>query len=50
MLTLSDVAAHLNCTVNIVRKLIRAGQLRAVRFSPRVVRVPEQSVVAFLDQ
>ena len=50
LLPLEEVAQHLDTTVKVVRKLIHAGQLTAVRLSPRNTRVPERSVVAFLDR
>ncbi|PYR90195.1 MAG: hypothetical protein DMF84_22135 [Acidobacteria bacterium] len=49
LLTLPEVAVHLNCTVNTVRKLIASGQLRAITLSPRTTRIPESSVVALLE-
>lgn len=50
MLTLHEVAWHLNTTVPIVRKLIAANVLRCVQYSARVTRVPEGSVVGILNR
>jgi excisionase family DNA binding protein len=50
MLTLREVAIHLSCRVETVRKLIRLGELRAVKLGPRMTRVPERSLCAFLDR
>jgi excisionase family DNA binding protein len=50
MLTLQEAADHLSCRVETVRKLIRLGELRAVKLGPRLTRVPERSLCAFLDR
>ena len=50
MLTLPEVAWHLNTTVPIVRKLLAANVLRSVQYSTRVRRVPESAVVAILHR
>jgi excisionase family DNA binding protein len=48
MLSLADAAAHLNCSVDTVRKLLAAGVLRSVRYTARVQRIPERCVAAVL--
>jgi excisionase family DNA binding protein len=50
MLTLQEAADHLSCRLETVRKLIRLGELRAVKLGPRITRVPERSLCAFLDR
>jgi excisionase family DNA binding protein len=50
LLTIHEVAAHLNTSVAIVRKLLNAGTLRRVKLSPRVTRIPEQAVLAILNR
>lgn len=50
MLSLPEVAIHLNCSVETVRKLVRLGELRAVKLGVRTTRVPERSLCAFLDR
>jgi excisionase family DNA binding protein len=46
--SINDVAGLLNVTPRLVRKLIAAGDLEAVRFSPRIVRIPAAALAAAL--
>jgi excisionase family DNA binding protein len=48
-LTLQEVAAALKTDVRKVKMLIREGHLRAIRISPKVVRVTERALGEFLD-
>lgn len=48
-LTLPEVANVLRINVRKVKMLIREGYLRAIRISPRCVRVTERALGEFLD-
>jgi excisionase family DNA binding protein len=50
MFLIPEAAFHLNCTVEIVRRLIRDGKLNAVRLSARCTRIPERELLRFVDQ
>lgn len=39
MLTVTEVADHLNVSVNTVRRMIQRGDLPAVRLAPQVIRI-----------
>lgn len=49
---IADVAARLQCTAAVVRRLIEAGSLRAVDLNPggrnRVYRIPESELERFV--
>lgn len=42
-----EVAAHLDCTEDVVYREIREGRLRAVRIG-RILRVPESALADFI--
>jgi excisionase family DNA binding protein len=48
-MTLHEVAAILKTDVRKIKMLIREGHLRAIRISPKVVRVTERALGEFLD-
>ena len=50
MLTILEAAIHLNTTPAIVRRLIRTDELKALKLSPRNVRIREADLVEFQDR
>ena len=48
-LSVVQVADEIGCHPNTVWNQIRAGQLKAVRFGPRVVRVKRSDLESFLS-
>lgn len=49
LLKINEVAARLRVSHDMVTKLIYTGQLRAHHLSPKVLRVSEADLVAFLE-
>jgi len=47
-LTVAETAAALRCSPATVKRVIRAGRLRAVEVSDRVVRVPKAEFERFV--
>ncbi len=50
LLRIKAVAERLACSVRTVWALIAAGQLRAVRLSPRATRVEEAELARFIER
>ena len=50
MLTVKQTAWFMATTAAIVRRLIAAGELHAVKYSPRNTRISEGEIAAFLDR
>lgn len=44
MWTIYDVAAHLDVTHEVVRRWIRAGELRAYKYGPKLIRIDPADV------
>ena len=49
MLKIKEVAKWLRCSHDVVNRLVATGKLPAHRISPKVVRVSEADVIAFLE-
>jgi excisionase family DNA binding protein len=49
LLEVHEVAYHLRCSQEQVRRLIRAKKLTAIRFGPRSWRVDPRDLQAFID-
>ena len=50
LLTVDYVARHLNVSDEQVRRLIRAGKMRAVMVGPRGTRIPRPSYESYRQQ
>ncbi len=48
LLTATDVARALNCSLALVYKLVDAGTLPAVRITDRAIRIDPQDLAAYL--
>ena len=46
LLTVQEAAKALRVSTETVRRLIRSGQLKAVRVAPRCLRISEDSLIA----
>ena len=46
--TYKDIATQMSVSVQSVRRWVKAGQLRVNRISPKMVRVSQQDLDAFL--
>jgi excisionase family DNA binding protein len=46
LLKVAEAASILNCSQKSVRAAVNAGRLPAVKVSPRVVRIPSDSLTA----
>lgn len=42
--TIKEVAAHLRVTPETIKRRIRAGDIKAVRLGPRIIRIPTASL------
>ena len=49
LLTLDDVAREFNCSLTTVRRLVRSGELCAVRLASRDYRVRRAWIESFLE-
>ena len=49
-LTVNQVADEIGCHPNTVRNHIKSGQLSAVRFGPRLVRIKRSDLEVFLSE
>ena len=50
MLTVKQVAEQLGCQPAAVYRLIDSGQLRAVRVTPRMLRIEDVDLAAFIER
>lgn len=48
LITIQDAARELACAVITIRRLIREGRLRAIRFSATMVRIERSELDAFI--
>jgi excisionase family DNA binding protein len=48
LLTLSEVADHLACSLSTVKRLVRAGDLSTVRLRKRAPRVRESDLASYV--
>ena len=48
MLKIKEVAEWLNCSHDVVNRLVATGKLAAHQISPKVIRISEADVIAFL--
>ena len=50
LLKVKEVAERLNVTVRTVQSWIQLGRLTPIRLSPKVLRISEDDVKAFIDR
>ena len=48
MLKIKEVAERLNCSHDVVNRLVATGKLAAHQISPKVIRISEADLLAFL--